>query len=251
VIGQWADAWNAHDPDQLAALYTPDGVYEEIPTNTVAHGADAVRAFAVANFAAFSDIRVQPQAAFQGDDWAVLQALFAGPCTGQLPGLPAGAGQPFSIPFATIFRMRDGRIEHNTDHFDLYALRIQIGALPHPVAATPVAATPDASTEEQTVQVTLKEMTITASLTTFTVGVPYTFVVTNAGQVEHEMVIEHHGDVDKPMEANGAESEAPDIEPGKAKTLTWTFTEPGTYQLGCHVPGHYEAGMVLPIDVTA
>jgi uncharacterized cupredoxin-like copper-binding protein len=53
------------------------------------------------------------------------------------------------------------------------------------------------------------------------------------------------------MEADGQESEAADIEPGKTKTLTWTFTEPGEYQLACHVPGHYEAGMVIPIAVTA
>ena len=93
-------------------------------------------------------------------------------------------------------------------------------------------------------------MTITPSLTTFKVGQPYDFVVTNVGQTEHEMVIEHRGDVDKPMEVDGQESEAADIEPGKTKTLTWTFTEPGAYQLGCHVPGHYEAGMVTPIEVT-
>lgn len=111
--------------------------------------------------------------------------------------------------------------------------------------------TPEASTGEQTVQVSLNEMTITASLTTFTVGQPYTFVVTNAGQVEHEMVIEHRGDVDKPMEVNGQESEAADVDPGQTTTLIWTFTEPGEYQLACHEPDHYEAGMVIPIEVSS
>ena len=137
VVAQWVAAWNAHAPDQLAALYTADGAYEEVPTNTLAHGTDAVRAFAAANFAAFSDIHVAPQAAFQGEDWAVLQALFAGRYTGQLAGMPAGTGQPFSIPFVTVFRLREGRIQHNTDYFDLYALLSQIGVLPAPGAATP------------------------------------------------------------------------------------------------------------------
>ena len=34
-----------------------------------------------------------------------------------------------------------------------------------------------------------------------------------------------------------------------ARSLDFAFTEPGTYQLSCHVPGHYAAGMVLTIDV--
>ena len=110
--------------------------------------------------------------------------------------------------------------------------------------------TPVASTGEQTVQVSLTDMAIASSLTTFTVGVPYTFVVTNNGQVEHEMVIEPRGAVDEPMEVNGQESEADEIEPGQTKSVTWTFTAPGEYQLGCHVPAHYEAGMVIPIEVT-
>jgi uncharacterized cupredoxin-like copper-binding protein len=102
-----------------------------------------------------------------------------------------------------------------------------------------------------TVVMTESEMTITASQTTFRVGQPYTFVVTNVGTTEHELVIEHRGDVDKPMEVNGQESEAPNIAPGQTKTLTWTFTEPGEYQFACHLPEHYQAGMVLPIEVTA
>jgi uncharacterized cupredoxin-like copper-binding protein len=101
-----------------------------------------------------------------------------------------------------------------------------------------------------TVAITETEMKITASETTFKVGQPYTFAVTNAGATEHELVIEKRGDVDKPLEQGGQEGEAPDIAPGQTKTLTWTFATPGAYQLACHLPGHYEAGMVLPIEVT-
>ena len=46
------------------------------------------------------------------------------------------------------------------------------------------------------------------------------------------------------------ESEIEDIGPGEMKTLTWTFAEPGRYQFACHLPGHYEAGMVLEVEVT-
>jgi uncharacterized cupredoxin-like copper-binding protein len=128
--------------------------------------------------------------------------------------------------------------------------------LTQPVMATPEAAsmggTPSAAgaTQPITVPVSLVEMTITPAQTTFKVGQPYTFVVTNNGTIEHEMVIERRGAVDQALEANGQEAEAADLDPGQTKTLTWTFTEPGDYQLACHIPGHYEAGMVTAITVT-
>jgi uncharacterized cupredoxin-like copper-binding protein len=121
-------------------------------------------------------------------------------------------------------------------------------ALPPPAPAA-AAATPTAVAG--TVAVTETEMQITASQTSFKVGQPYTFEVRNAGMIEHELVIEKRGDVDRPLEQAGQEAEAPDIEPGQTKTLTWTFDAPGNYQLACHLPGHFEAGMVLAIEVTA
>ena len=40
-------------------------------------------------------------------------------------------------------------------------------------------------------------------------------------------------------------------EDGTSGTLEWTFTEPGTLQLACHVRDHYAMGMVISITVVA
>lgn len=107
------------------------------------------------------------------------------------------------------------------------------------------------------VQVTLSETKIESSLTTFSTGVPYHFVVTNEGTVEHELMIippVKPGQVsatqmDKMALAHIEEADLP----AKAKqTLDFTFTKPapaGTLEFACHLPGHYEAGMKLPITV--
>jgi uncharacterized cupredoxin-like copper-binding protein len=91
--------------------------------------------------------------------------------------------------------------------------------------------------------------------TTFQVGQPYIFAVGNEGAAVHEFVIEPAGKVDEPLEAevNGEEreSEIEDIAPGETAELEWTFTEPGRYQFACHLPGHYEAGMVIEVEVVA
>lgn len=101
------------------------------------------------------------------------------------------------------------------------------------------------------VQVSLQEFTITSSLSTLQAGVPYHFVITNNGTIAHELVLEGAGVVDEPLEADGREGEVEEDElpPGATATLDWTFDTAGDYQMACHVPGHYEAGMVTTFTV--
>jgi len=111
------------------------------------------------------------------------------------------------------------------------------------------------------VRITVKEFGIESSLTSFEVGVPYHFVVTNAGSVNHEIMIMppltadqtgmamDMGQLDKTALAMIA---AEDLTPGAIKSFDFTFNEPasaGTLEFACHTPGHYEANMKLPISV--
>jgi len=46
--------------------------------------------------------------------------------------------------------------------------------------------------------------------------------------------------------------EADELTPGATKSFDYTFNETapaGTLEFACHIPGHYEAGMNLPITV--
>ena len=105
------------------------------------------------------------------------------------------------------------------------------------------------------VHVTANEMTITSDLTTFKVGVPYRFEVTNEGTLPHEVMLVQPTDltdmeqIDE-MALGMAESE--DLVPGATVSFDYTFTPDdlnGPLELACHVAGHYEAGMRLPITV--
>ena len=84
------------------------------------------------------------------------------------------------------------------------------------------------------------------------------FEVTNAGQAPHEFVLgdaalqaEHEEEM---AEMGGApmsnEPNAIAVEPGETGTVVWTFTESGALEFGCHVPGHYPAGMFGELTVT-
>jgi predicted lipoprotein with Yx(FWY)xxD motif/uncharacterized cupredoxin-like copper-binding protein len=125
---------------------------------------------------------------------------------------------------------------------------MQFGDTPGVAMATPDASmgTPAAGGE---VTVELSEFEVTSSVTTFKVGEEYTFNVTNMGEFPHEFYIEAAGGRGEPLEANGEEAEIEPLDPAGTGTLTWTFTEPGTYQLACHVRSHYPMGMALTITV--
>jgi uncharacterized cupredoxin-like copper-binding protein len=100
------------------------------------------------------------------------------------------------------------------------------------------------------VHVKLTEFKVDLDKTSIPAG-PVKFVIVNAGTLVHEIVLEPAGATDQPWEANGKVAEAEDIEVGQSATLEWTLDTPGEYQLGCHVPGHYEAGMVATFTATA
>jgi uncharacterized cupredoxin-like copper-binding protein len=113
------------------------------------------------------------------------------------------------------------------------------------------------SSQPVEVEVTANEFGFESSLTTFSVGVPYHFVVTNNGTVEHEFMIIQPiepgaMDMEEMDEMALAVIEEDDLPPGATVSVDVTFDEPapaGTLELACHTPGHYEAGMHLPITV--
>jgi uncharacterized cupredoxin-like copper-binding protein len=87
-------------------------------------------------------------------------------------------------------------------------------------------------------------------------GEPVTFVVTNDGALDHEFYL---GD-EEAQAAHAAEMatmggmthdepEGIGVKPGETKELTYTFPAAGETLAGCHVQGHYLAGMKATITV--
>ena len=90
-----------------------------------------------------------------------------------------------------------------------------------------------------------------------------TFTVTNVGRLPHEFILgdratqlDHEGQM-RLMPASGghAHSHGPSgsltVPPGETRRLSWTFEEPGLVLYGCHVLGHWPAGMKGTIVVLA
>jgi predicted lipoprotein with Yx(FWY)xxD motif len=133
------------------------------------------------------------------------------------------------------------------DAWWIVAPNAQIGAVATPIAPTSIDRGTPISAGDVTVIVT--EFFVQSAAATFQVGEEYTFDVTNIGDFPHQFYIEAAGASGVPLEADGDEAAIEQLDPGESATLVWTFSEPGNYQLACHLPGHYPRGMALNVKV--
>ncbi len=122
--------------------------------------------------------------------------------------------------------------------------------------------------KEQKVTITMTEFKFTPAKITLQAGVPAEFVLVNKGKVKHEFSVyktptgkiddwdefvipntyfKGMGEVEGEFPGIGAVAGTDifEVEVAKGKTaeLKFTPTQTGTFEIGCHVKDHYEAGM--------
>jgi uncharacterized cupredoxin-like copper-binding protein len=116
-----------------------------------------------------------------------------------------------------------------------------------------------ASMADRTIAVTMNDdMRFTPDSIAVKQGETIRFVVTNAGTIRHEMMVgtveelQDHAQLMKAFpEMIHEDSNAVSVEPGKSGEFAWKFTNAGTFDFACLVPGHYEAGMKGSIAVAS
>ena len=87
----------------------------------------------------------------------------------------------------------------------------------------------------QTIRISEKEFSLNPNTVTLSQPGTYEFEVTNDGQITHALEIEESGD--------GAEAESGDIGAGESKTLRFTFSADGSYEMYCPIGNHNDEGM--------
>lgn len=120
----------------------------------------------------------------------------------------------------------------------------------------------------QKVTITLTEFKFTPVRITLQAGVPAEIVLVNRGKSEHEFMayttpkakvsdwdeyimantyFKDIGEVEGEFEGIGAVAGTSifelEVQPGKRAEVKFTPSRTGTFEIGCHVEGHYEAGM--------
>ena len=88
----------------------------------------------------------------------------------------------------------------------------------------------------QTILVDIKEFKFTPSEIQIKPG-KVKFVVTNSGSVSHEFLFYESGEMTSPMVA------MKNMASGQTRESDVVDLKEGVYEMGCHLPGHFEAGM--------
>jgi uncharacterized cupredoxin-like copper-binding protein len=90
-------------------------------------------------------------------------------------------------------------------------------------------------------------------------GETVAFDISNPGPLPHEFTVgnvsvqqahEQEMASGNAMEPSQDATFSVDVPAGQTTRLVYTFEQPGTQLFGCHVPGHYAAGMLGTITVT-
>jgi steroid delta-isomerase-like uncharacterized protein len=120
-------AWNAHDPDAVAAVFAEDAVTRESGRPDEQRGRDAIRARAAAMLAAFPDFRLERLALVIDGERHADRWVMTGTHRGELFGIPA-TGKTVRLEGATFTRLGpDGLVVEDIHHTDFAALMAQLG----------------------------------------------------------------------------------------------------------------------------
>ena len=121
-------AWNAHDADKVASLYTDDVVYEDVAFGMVAHGHDELQKMAAGFFAGVPDFKLEIVSKTSMGNHGSVEWVFSGTDVGLYK-----TGKKFSVRGASIYELRGGKFSANRDYYDTASLMRQVGVLPKAV----------------------------------------------------------------------------------------------------------------------
>lgn len=120
-------AWNAHDPDAVAAVFAEDAVLREAGRPDETRGRAAVRARAAALLRGFSDFRLERLALVIDGDAHADRWVMTGTHDGELFGIPP-TGRQVRLEGATFTRLDATGLVIEDVHFtDMAGLMAQLG----------------------------------------------------------------------------------------------------------------------------
>jgi steroid delta-isomerase-like uncharacterized protein len=112
--------------EALAATFTDDVVYEDVPLGVTNRGKEEFRKFALGFFNAFPDLKSTITSIVISGDKAAFEWLFEGTQSGDLPGIPA-AGKRMSLRGMSMAEFSGGKVKHQIDYWDMATFMRQLG----------------------------------------------------------------------------------------------------------------------------
>jgi steroid delta-isomerase-like uncharacterized protein len=127
---EYVDAWNAHDPDAVAAFFAPSAIYDDRGAADLLSGREAIREHAAAVMTAFPDLRFEIVRVAHGEGFSAGEWRVQMTHRGSFAGLAATGRRAESAGVDVATLDADGQITHLVSYYDGAALMRDLGLLP-------------------------------------------------------------------------------------------------------------------------
>ena len=129
LAARWADAWNAHDIDAVAAWYASDASHRMASGNTYT-GEAAIRDLVTRTLTAYPDLAFAVRRAFVADGQFAIEYTMSGTQLAAVNDRP-GTGRSVTVDGALVGAVdADGRVVTCVDYLDHHDVRRQLGLVP-------------------------------------------------------------------------------------------------------------------------
>lgn len=137
IIEAWLNAFYlTPDPAAVAALYTNDGILEDVPNGFKIQSPSNIQCFVQGTLKLFGNFKIEVMSTFTGQNKAVVEYLFTATNTGLIP-VPSTIGKSFTVRTVTVFDLKGNKIERSSDYYDSAAILGQLGLISPPPAPQP------------------------------------------------------------------------------------------------------------------
>lgn len=128
ILRRHVAAETAFDMDGTLATLTEDCLFEDVPTNEVHRGKEAVRAYYREWWDAFGNVPSRSRRYVPSGDCFIVETHFVGRHRGTYRGAVA-TGRPIDLPVAIFVSFRDGLMSGERFYYDRATLLAQIAAV--------------------------------------------------------------------------------------------------------------------------
>jgi steroid delta-isomerase-like uncharacterized protein len=125
VAQKWIDGWNSADPHKLVDAFSPDGFYQDVPSDSHYKGSAELRELHKFFHDAVGGLYVKLVTAHISGGHGTIEWIFGGTDVGLFK-----TGKPFAVPGVSVIEVRNGRISRNLDYYDMASIMKQVGVLP-------------------------------------------------------------------------------------------------------------------------
>lgn len=117
-------AFNDHDIERYMAQYTADVTFHGPAAGEADH--DELRAEVLDLFAAFPDIRIDPERAIPHDDLTAVEMSFVGTHENAYKGIPP-TGERGEVPAVMVARVTPDGVAYRRDYWNMQTFREELG----------------------------------------------------------------------------------------------------------------------------